>query len=212
MRVPALEDPPKDVTEPCQGSPIDLVIEGGWRQSVRTHSDDPSQGDVRLLPVGGPAVIPGEGETIKATLEWRSPRGLVRRQGVLRADQRGFVLADAHEAVVMQRRNFARVRCAVRVNVHGADPAADLITRTVDLSVGGMLVEQAAMLSIDERVAFTLNLPGDAVVHGEGSVVRATQFGHRAIEFDPFPRADEQAVARFVFAQEREGRSAAAYV
>lgn len=212
MRVPALEDPPKDATEPCHGAPIDLVIAGGWRLSVRTSSDDPSAGDVRLVPVGGPAVIPGEGDTIAATLEWRSPRGLVRRQGVLRADPRGFVLADAHEAVVMQRRNFARVRCAVRVNVHGAAPEADLITRTVDLSVGGMLIEQAAMLSIGERVAFTLSLPDDASVHGEGSIVRATQFGHRAIQFDTFPRVDEQRVARFVFAQEREGRSTAAYV
>lgn len=212
MRVPALEDTTKDVTEPCQGAPIDLVIAGGWRLTVRTHSDDPSQGDVRLLPVGGPAVIPGDGDTIDATLEWRSPRGLVRRQGVLRADVRGFVLADAHEAVVMQRRNFARVRCAVRVKVHGTEADQDLITRTVDLSVGGMLVEQAALLSVGERVGFTLNLPDDEVVKGEGTIVRATQFGHRAIQFDPFPRADEQKVARFVFAQEREGRSAAAYV
>lgn len=212
MRVPALDAPEKNATEPCSGSPIDLVVAGGWRLSVRTQSDDPSRGDVRLVPVSGPAIIPGEGDVIAATLEWRSPRGLVRRQGDLRADPRGFVLTDAHEAIVMQRRNFARVRCAVRVNVQAGLPDSELITRTVDLSVGGMLIEQAALLSVGERVAFSLNLPDDAVIHGEGSVVRATQFGHRAIQFDPFPRADEQTVARFVFAQEREGRSSAAYV
>ena len=210
MRVPALD--PESPTTVRKGAPIDLVIAGGWRLQVQAQSDDPSEGDVTLVPTSGPAIVPGGGDEINATLEWRSPRGLVRRQGVLSTNRRGFVLRDAHEAVVMQRRNFARVRCAVRVNVAGeANADQELITRTVDLSVGGMLVEQAAMLQVDERIRFTINLLDDTAVHGEGTVVRATQFGHRAIRFDPFARQDEQTIARFVFAQEREGRSAAAY-
>jgi c-di-GMP-binding flagellar brake protein YcgR len=88
----------------------------------------------------------------------------------------------------------------------------ELITRTVDLSVGGMLVEQAALLQVDERVRFVIVLPDLGELRGEGDVVRATPFGHRAVRFDPMSRSDEQRLARYVMAQEREGRSAASYV
>lgn len=208
--MPALDPEARDA--PRAGHPVDLVIEGGWRLPVKPLAQDPSHGDVRLEPFMGEAAMPGGAGEVHATLEWRSARGLVRRQGVLRLGRDGgFILSDAREAVVMQRRNFARVRSTVRVAVAGEERDGELITRTVDLSVGGMLVEQAALLEVDERVAFVLTLADDEVVHGEGVVVRATPFGHRAVRFDPFPRLDEQRVARFVFAQEREGRSAAAY-
>jgi c-di-GMP-binding flagellar brake protein YcgR len=103
------------------------------------------------------------------------------------------------------------VRCAVRVAVVGADGGEELITRTVDLSIGGMLVEHAALLQLEERVRFNILLPGHGELQGEGQIVRATPFGHRAVQFDELPRGDEQRLARYVMAQEREGRSAAAY-
>jgi hypothetical protein len=208
MRVPAL-DPLS--TEPRAGDLVDLVLSGGWRLPVRLTSDRAADGDVELVPVAGSPAMPADVESLEATLEWRSPRGLVRRHGTLSVGGSGFRLQAAREAVVMQRRNFARVRCSVRVAVEGDGVEGELLTRTVDLSVGGMLIEHAARLEVDERVRFTLSLDDDTVVRGEGTVVRATPFGHRAIQFDEFPRRDEQIVARFVFAQEREGRSAAAY-
>jgi hypothetical protein len=36
--------------------------------------------------------------------------------------------------------------------------------------------------------------------------VRATPFGHRAVRFEALPDHDDRRLARFVFAQEREGR------
>lgn len=209
MRTPVLD--PTHAPEPLSGHPIDLVVAGGWRLPVRVPAAT-QPGDIVLRPLGGEAVMPGGVASCAAALEWRSARGLVRRDGMLVVRAGRLVLAEATEAVIMQRRNFARVRCAVRVAVMTEEKGEELITRTVDLSVGGMLVEHAALLDLEERVRFSILLPDHGELQGEGEIVRATPFGHRAVQFDPMPRADEQRLARYVMAQEREGRSAAAYV
>jgi hypothetical protein len=208
VRSPAL-----DLThapEPLRGHPIDLVVAGGWRLPVRVR-EATGPGDVLLEPLGEAPCMPGGVEACPAALEWRSVRGLVRRAGELRLVGGQLRLTGAEEAVIMQRRDFARVHCAVRVAVLGVAAGDELITRTVDLSIGGMLVEQAALLQVEERVRFVIVLPGHGELRGEGDVVRATPFGHRAVRFDPMSHHDEQRLARYVMAQEREGRSAAAY-
>lgn len=208
MRSPVLD--PSQAPQPLRGHAIDLVVAGGWRLPVRVREAIVA-GDVELQPLADGAGMPGGVERCPAALEWRSARGLVRREGELTLRDGRLVLVAADEAVIMQRRNFARVRCAVRVAVMGMAAGEELITRTVDLSVGGMLVEHAALLTIEERVRFSILLPDHGELQGEGEIVRATPFGHRAVQFDPMPRSDEQRLARYVMAQEREGRSAAAY-
>lgn len=209
MRTPVLD--PTHAPEPLTGHPIDLVVAGGWRLPVRVRGAT-EPGDVMLESLSGDAVMPGGVGSCAAALEWRSARGLVRREGTLASSLGQLVLRGADEAVIMQRRNFARVRCAVRVAVLGEQHhAEEVISRTVDLSVGGMLVEHASLLALEERVRFSILLPDHGELQGQGEIVRATPFGHRAIQFDPMPRSDEQRLARFVMAQEREGRSAAAY-
>jgi hypothetical protein len=208
VRTP-VSDPTK-APAPLGGHPIDLVVAGGWRLPVRVEgATDP--GDVALEALAGDAAMPGGVSSCRAALEWRSARGLVRRTGELRVVDGRLVLTGADEAVIVQRRNFARVRCAVRVAVISERVGKELVTRTVDLSVGGMLVEHATLLGLEERVRFSILLPEHGDLEGEGDIVRATPFGHRAVQFDPLPRGDEQRLARYVMAQEREGRSAAAY-
>ncbi|UTI63214.1 PilZ domain-containing protein [Paraconexibacter antarcticus] len=208
MRSPVLD--PSQAPLPLRGHAIDLVVAGGWRLPVRV-GEATVAGDVELEPLAHGAGMPGGVLRCPAALEWRSARGLVRREGELTLRDGRLVLVAADEAVIMQRRNFARVRCAVRVAVVGMGAGEELITRTVDLSVGGMLVEHAALLTIEERVRFSILLPDHGELQGEGEIVRATPFGHRAVQFDPMPRSDEQRLARYVMAQEREGRSSAAY-
>ncbi len=206
MRVDAtLPTDPHAAPDPLPGHPIDVVIPGGWRLPVQCH-EATAPGDVLLQPFGEEVILPG-GTELPASLEWRSARGLVRREGVLRQAANGFILSQAADAVVMQRRNFARVRAQVRVAI----PGHDLLTNTVDISAGGMLLENAATLEIGETVRFSIGLPDQMDLQASGEVVRATSFGHRAIQFDPLPRNDEQRLTRFVFQQEREGRSVAAY-
>lgn len=208
LRSPLLD--PSHTPQPLRGHAIDLVVAGGWRLPVRVGVAI-TAGELELEPLSEGAGMPGGVTHCPAALEWRSARGLVRREGELTLRGDRLVLAAADEAVIMQRRNFARVRCAVRVAVMGTHAGDELITRTVDLSVGGMLVEHAALLSIEERVRFSILLPDLGELQGGGEIVRATPFGHRAVQFDPMPRSDEQRLARYVMAQEREGRSAAAY-
>jgi hypothetical protein len=207
MRSPVLD--PAHAPAPLRGHPVDLVVAGGWRLPIRV--EDTTAHSVTVESMTGEVVMPGGAVSCEAALEWRSARGLVRRSGLLERQGDRLVLSGAEEAVIMQRRNFARVHCAVRVSVCGVQDGDDLLTRTVDLSVGGMLIEQASALAVDTRVRFNILLPDHGDLHGDGTIVRATQFGHRAVQFDELARTDERLLAQFVMAQEREGRSAAAY-
>jgi hypothetical protein len=195
---------------PLNGHPIDIVVAGGWRLPVSCSSDITAP-DVQLAPLSAGAALPCGAEQVAATLEWRSCAGLVRRSGVLVADGDAFVLTQAGQVEVVQRRRYARVRSRLRVVVAGTNTDGDLPTRTVDLSIGGMLIEQAGALQLGERVRFTLGLPDQGDVVSTGVVARVLPFGYRAIAFDGLRPGDEQRVSRYVFAQEREGRSVAAY-
>ena len=197
------------VFEPLPGHSLDVVLQGGWRLAVRATAPGTATDELELVPVSGAAALPGGAARCPAALEWRSPRGLVRREGELSVRDGRLVLRGPAEAVVMQRRDFARVRCAVRVAVLGAGAAGEIATRSVDLSAGGMLVEDAASLQIGDRVRWAVTVPGDGDLEGMGEVVRATPFGHRAVSFDALSDADDRRLARFVFAQEREGRGTA---
>lgn len=159
---------------------VDVVLAGGWRLAARAV--DPEHAvEVRLHPFHGEPLMPCGVAATPATLEWRSEHGLVRREGALHHDGESLVLAVAREAVVMQRRQYTRIHVAVAVDVVGAgDP---VMTKTVDLSVGGMLIERADGLKVDDRVELTLHLPGRHPVSGCGVVRRATEFGHVAFEF-----------------------------
>jgi hypothetical protein len=73
-----------------------------------------------------------------------------------------------------------------------------------------MLVEDAALLRVGDRVRWAVTIPGDGELEGTGKVVRATPFGHRAVRFDALCDRDDRRLASFVFAQEREGRGGGA--
>jgi hypothetical protein len=201
---------PDRAYEPLPGQALDVVLDGGWRLAVRSTGTGTAADELDLAPVVGDAVLPGGAERCTAALEWRSPRGLVRRDGELTVRDGRLVLRGPAEAVVMQRRDFARVRCAVRVAVVGPEAPAEIGTRTVDLSAGGMLVEDAALLRVGDRVRWAVTIPGDGELEGTGKVVRATPFGHRAVRFDALCDRDDRRLASFVFAQEREGRGGGA--
>lgn len=194
---------------PLAGEPIEVVIAGGWRLPVScapaTHLEE-----VVMIPVAGEAALPGGADRVPAVLEWRSPAGLVRRSGLLTREGDALVLIEASEPDIAQRRNFARVRCQLKVVVESLRTGEDVLARTVDLSIGGMLVEQAGGLDVGDPVRFKLGLPETDLQH-TGKVVRAMAFGYRAIQFDRLRLGDEQRLSRYVFAQEREGRAVAAY-
>jgi hypothetical protein len=175
---------------------LDVILDGGWRLAVRAQ--DPLHAEeVRLEPLSGVPLMPGGAPTCAATLEWRSEEGLVRREGTLSRDGDALVLVVDRGGLVMGRRAYERVRVAVAVHVLD-DDGTDARIHTVDLSLGGMLLDQAYDLEIGERLEFALQLPRGAKILGRGRVVRGTEFGHRAVEFDAIEPDHKQRLREFL--------------
>jgi hypothetical protein len=186
---------------------VDICLAGGWRRTVRVAVVD---GDgVDLLPLDGPAALPAGIDAWEATIEWRAERGLARVQGVLAEAAGALRFRGADSAIVMQRRQFVRVRCGVTVTLAGAG-ADPILTETLDLSQGGMLIGRADALPMRIDVRFVLALGDGETFSGEGRIVRGTPFGHRAIAFKAITGSDEQRLARFIAELERRQLASAA--
>ena len=178
---------------------VDVCLAGGWRRTVRVVAVEGDSVDV--LPLEGPAALPAGIAAWEATVEWRAERGLARMEGIL--SEAPNVLRFRGEAgeIVMQRRQFVRVRCGVTVTLAGeGDP---ILTETVDLSQGGMLIARGDALRVRSDVRFVLALGDGETFAGEGRIVRGTPFGHRAISFKPVTGTDERRLAHFIAELER---------
>lgn len=185
---------------------VDVCLAGGWRRTVRVLAIGDAHVDV--LPIDGPAAMPRGIELWEATIEWRAERGLARLEGVLAGTVDGLRFLRTSGEVVMQRRRFFRVRCGMSVTVVG-DGHATLLTEAVDLSVGGALLTRADVLAIGDRVRFALTLGEGEILIGDGRIVRATPFGHRALSFEGLTGSQEQRLGHFVADTERRALRAA---
>lgn len=182
------------------GQPVELVLDGGWRLTVRVASVGLDYVD--LGPVEGPLVLPGAVRWCGATMSWRTRLGAARRHGLLIDGPRDTLrLHPDGAALKVQRRQFVRVPADLHTAVIAADRR--LVTRTLDLSVGGMLVSPADSLVLDEPVRFALDL-GALTISGDGIVVRGTTDGARAVRFGDLQGGAERALSRFVARRQRE--------
>ena len=144
---------------------VDVCLAGGWRRTVRVVGVGSAHVDV--MPIEGPAALPGGIELWEATIEWRAERGLARAEGVLTGTSGALRFLETTGEVVMQRRRFFRVRCGVTVTVAGSD-REPILTEAVDLSVGGMLLARADSLRVGDRVRFALTLGEGEILVGGG--------------------------------------------
>jgi c-di-GMP-binding flagellar brake protein YcgR len=101
----------------------------------------------------------------------------------------------------VQRRQFVRVPCELSTAVIAPDKR--LTTRTLDVSVGGMLVAPADTLALDDTVRFALDL-GAITIAGDGRVVRGTSEGARGILFADLQGRAERQLSRYVAQRQRE--------
>lgn len=182
--------------------PVDLVLDGGWRLTARVAAV--TAGHVDLASTGGPLRLPGELASCPATMTWRTRLGGAERRGTLvpAADGR-LRLRTAGEALQVQRRQFVRVPAELPAAIIGG--GGRLTARTVDLSLGGMLLASPAAdaLDVDQAVRFALDL-GDLSIRGDGVVVRGTADGARAIHFHELQGRVERALSRYVARRQRE--------
>jgi hypothetical protein len=184
------------------GLVVDVVLDGGWRRTASVVRATPEAVD--LQSVGAALVLPGQLRWCSAALEWRAGTGAVRAAGVVHrtddadADLR---LVPVAEPLKVQRRRFVRVPAELPAAVV-AERARRVLARTVDVSVGGMLLADATALAVGTAITFALDL-GTATVSGGGRVVRATPQGARGVEFAELSAAGERTLARFVAERQR---------
>ena len=180
---------------------VDICLAGGWRRTVRVVGSGDAHVDV--VPLEGPPALPAGIELWEATIEWRADRGLARLDGVLTDTAGGLRFLETGGEVVMQRRRFFRVSCAVKVTIAGSD-RGPVLTEAVDLSVGGMLLARADSLSVGDQVRFAVTLGEGEILVGGGRIVRGTPFGHRALSFQDLTASQEQRLSRFIAELQRQ--------
>jgi c-di-GMP-binding flagellar brake protein YcgR len=135
-------------------------------------------------------------------MSWRTRLGAAQRRGLLiHGPQDTLRLHPDGAALKVQRRQFVRVPADLHTAVIAADRR--LVTRTLDVSVGGMLVAPADSLVLEEQVRFALDL-GDLTISGDGLVVRGTTDGARAVRFGELQGGAERALSRFIAQRQRQ--------
>jgi hypothetical protein len=185
--------------EPDQ--PVDVMLDGGWHLTARVASVAPDHVD--LGPLDVPLVLPGQLRWCGATVSWRTRIGAAHRHGILvPAPGAGMLRLHAvGDPIKVQRRHFVRVPAELSTAVIAPDKR--LTTRTLDVSVGGMLVAPADTLVLDDTVRFALDL-GALTISGDGTVVRGSAEGARSIRFSDLQGRAERALSRYVAQRQRE--------
>lgn len=185
------------------GVVADVVLDGGWRRHVHVaDSGDP----ILLRPIDGSLTLPGTLTWCPAALEWRVGHRAARLEGILTGTAAGFALTPAGEAHTIQRRRFVRVSAEVPAALVAVDPGQGaerrVVARTLNVSLGGMLLAGAPDLRVDEPLHFALELGGQTVA-GTGRVVRGAPDGTRGVAFEGLHGRAERTLARYVTERQR---------
>jgi len=184
-----------------RGQPVEVNLDGGWHLTAKVAAVGPDYVD--LGPLDEPLQLPGALRWCGATIGWRTRIGAAQRHGVLTGGPGTGTLrlTPVGDPLKVQRRQFVRVPAELSTAVIAAERR--LTTRTLDVSIGGMLVAPADTLTLDDNVRFALDL-GGLTIQGAGLVVRGTQEGARAVRFAELQGRVERALSRFIAQRQRE--------
>lgn len=169
------------------------------------------------LPAGSAPVV-GAGARITRTGGAATGAARAAGPGAAQADVAPprVASAPAPAGAASQGAETPHQRANVRVQAQrpviafvGAD-RAEVLSYTLDLSAGGMLLAGLDHLEAGELLEFELTLePDDPVVTGAATVVRATPDGNCAVQFKSIGDEDERRLVKWVFDYQR-GEGAAA--
>lgn len=141
-------------------------------------------------------------ERATAAVSRRTRAGAQRRSALLIPRPKGGMRDPAIGRLpAVQRRSAVRVAASLRAAVITGERS--VLTRTVNVSSGGMLVAPAETLAVEEAVRFALDL-GGVTLTGDGTVLRAAPDGARAIRFEGLDARAVNALAAFVAHRQRE--------
>jgi hypothetical protein len=182
--------------------PVDITLDGGWRLTAQVTAVGADHVD--LGPLTEPLRLPAQLRWCGATISWKTRIGAAHRRGILvngPADSGQLRLHPVGDPMKVQRRRFVRVPAELATAVIAPDKR--LTTRTLDVSVGGMLVAPADTLELDDVVRFALDL-GAITISGDGRVVRGTSAGARGILFQDLQGRAERQLSHYVAQRQRE--------
>ena len=143
----------------------------------------------------------------EVSVEATTGRGIQRFAGVLeldpaRAERLRVVLSGESERI--QRREWARVDAVVPVHLHGLDEPIAGETTTLNVSGGGILVNDrwSMPLGIDVRIELQVE-PGAPPIRALGRVVRDVGKDRKGVRIVDIARDDEERLVRFIRERER---------
>jgi len=182
---------------PESGALADIVLDGGWRQHVLVAE---TADELVLRPIDGLAVLPGTLTSCPAALEWRDAGRAARVSGSVTPTDDGFAFTASAEVRDVQRREFVRVPAEVRAAIVSED--LQIVARTVNISLGGVQLTDAADLRVGDSLRFALEL-GDDTITVHGRVIRGDLDGTRGVAFEDLSLAVERRLARFLAGRQR---------
>jgi c-di-GMP-binding flagellar brake protein YcgR len=149
-------------------------------------------------------------------LEYTAVRGLYRRSGTGRFDVGGvdtIRFIPEEEAVLIQRRGFARVEVAVPVVVAIDAVTPPVLVESIDLSGSGARLQPPPPGEIDFELGRFVWLEisisdEDPPIEARGTVLRELEDGSMGVHFDYIPDNDRDRLVRFLFERQRLMRAA----
>jgi CheY-like chemotaxis protein len=118
----------------------------------------------------------------------------------LDAEKLRGLFAAARGLLLQQRRRY--IRLPIRVGVRCLDDETEFLTRSVDLSQGGILLEDSGTMNAGDRVLVEFSLPGIRdPLRLTGKVVRTLRGGGMAVQFDEPEQLERAALQVFVVGQ-----------
>lgn len=184
---------------------VDVVValEGGWQVPAVVMAVSDNCVDLRMVSDAlEPAALPGGLTECEARITWETRLGTAAREGTITVSADGLLRLDASSSEQsLQRRGHVRVPADLVAAIVGED--SRVVTRTLDISVGGMLLSPVDSIVPDQHVRFAIGL-GDITVTGNGEVVRETPDGAPAVRFVGLHDLAERELAAFVDQRRRE--------
>ncbi len=158
-----------------------------------------------------------------AAIEFTTPRGLARIEGVVRALDEGVALYGFErslDAALVQRRDFVRVDTVLPVLLWRDDPEDEgdptseteaIEANTLDLSGNGMLIHGARGFGLGQAFWFELPLPDGHVVEGRGRFVRDVGEGRLGGQIEEITEKGRDRLVRHIFECQRKDRLTVAW-
>jgi hypothetical protein len=143
----------------------------------------------------------------EVAVEYKSGRGIQRFGGILEVDDNRpeqLRVVTYGEAERIQRREWARVDTILPITVHGVDEPVGGDTTTLNISGGGVLVNDKWEMPLGTDVRIELHADvKEQPIRAMGRVVRIAGKDEKGIRIDSIAREDEERLVRLVRERER---------